>query len=125
MSDNVESVGVVNEYSIDVNTDSFEDAHAKLKKLIADMEATLKQADQAGKDAVAAAGGESTRVGQAMGQSLVAVNSTEFTRVQDRINTLDQGVQILTNAYQQEEDELVKAINNYKDGYNFDSVKSA
>lgn len=115
----VTSVGGAGDYSVNVNIDSLETAHEKLKNLLSAIEDTLKKADNAGKSAVEAAGGESTRVGQAISQSLVTVNSNEFVRVKERISNLCEGVRIIQNAYVQEEDELVKAVNNYKDGYEF------
>ena len=115
----VTSAGATGDYSVNVNIDSLETAHEKLKSLLNQIEDTLKKADAAGKDAVEAAGGESTRVGQAISQSLVSVNSNEFVRVKERVSNLCEGVRIIQNAYVQEEDELVKAVNNYKDGYEF------
>lgn len=115
----VTSAGATGDYSVNVNIDSLETAHEKLKSLLNQIEDTLKKADAAGKSAVEAAGGESTRVGQAISQSLVSVNSNEFIRVKERINNLSEGVRIIQTAYEQEEDELVKAVNNYKDGYEF------
>ena len=115
----VTSVGAGGDYSVNVNIDSLETAHEKLKSLLNAIEDTLKKADAAGKSAVEAAGGESTRVGQAISQSLVTVNSNEFVRVKERVTNLCEGVRIIQNAYAQEEDELVKAVNNYKDGYEF------
>ncbi len=107
------------DYSVNVNIDSLETAHGKLKSLLNSIEDTLKKADAAGKSAVEATGGESTRVGQAIRDSLVSVNSNEFIRVKERITNLSEGVRIIQDAYTQEEDELVKAVNNYKDGYEF------
>ena len=115
----VTSAGATGDYSVNVNTDSLEAAHERLKGLLSQIEDTLKKADAAGKSAVGATGGESTRVGQAISQSLVTVNSSEFVRVKERINNLSEGVRIIQTAYEQEEDELVKAVNNYKDGYQF------
>lgn len=119
MEENVVTSTAANDYSVNVNIDSLETAHEKLKNLLTSIEEVLNKADAAGKNAVEAAGGESTRVGQAISQSLVTVNSNEFKRVQERVNNLCEGVRIIQNAYTQEEDELVKAVNNYKDGYEF------
>lgn len=120
MEENVTATSTAaNDYSINVNIESLESAHEKLKNLLTQIEETLTKADTAGKNAIEAAGGEATRVGQAISQSLVTVNSNEFKRVKERVNNLCEGVRIIQNAYTQEEDELVKAVNNYKDGYEF------
>ena len=117
----VTGVGAGGDYSVDVNIDSLETAYEKLKNRLTEIEDTLNKADKAGKAAVEAAGGDSTRVGNAINQSLVTVNSNEFKRVKERITNLSEGVRIIQKAYTEEEDELVKAINNYKDGYEFRS----
>ncbi len=116
MDENVVTA-VGGDYNVEVNIESLDSAHEKLKNLLNQIEDTLKQADEAGKRAVEAAGGDSTRVGQAIQQSLVAVTSNEFNRVKERVANLTNGVQIIEKAYVEEEDELVKAVNNYRDGY--------
>ena len=112
------------DYSVNVNIESLETAHEKLNSLLNSIEEALKNADAAGKAAVEAAGGESTRVGQAISESLVAVNSNEFVRVKERVTNLSEGVRIIQTAYTQEQDELVNAINKYKDGYQFEGSTS-
>ena len=105
--------------SINVNIDSLGDSWTSIGNLLEEIKETLKRADAAGKAAVSACGGESTKVGSAINESLVAVNVNEFKRVQERVTNLRSGVRIIHNAYAEEENELVNAINKYKEDYSF------
>ena len=109
--------GSTGDFSVNVDIDSLGTAHAKLNKLISEIEFILRYADQAGQNAIIATGGEATRVGQAVQESLVTLNANEFARVKERVRNISDGVRILESAYTQEEEELVKAVNNYKQGY--------
>jgi len=118
MEDVVTTAGGAGEYSVNVDIQSLGDSYSKLTNRIDKIAEALQKADDAAKQAIEAAGGDSTRVGQAIAGSLKAVNSVEFARVKERVTNLANGVRILENAYSEEEDELVNAINNYKEGYN-------
>ena len=120
MEDYVSTVG--DDYSIDVNTESLGSAHELLKNLLTEISEVLQRADAAGQRAVEAAGGDSTRVGNALKQKLVAVNSVEFSRVTERVADLTNGVVIIETAYAENEEEFVRAIDKYGDGYSVSEV---
>ena len=105
--------------SISVNLESLGDSWTKIGGILDEISDALNRADAAGKAAINACGGETTKVGQAINESLVAVNLNEFKRVQERVVNLRDGVRIIHDAYAEEEDLLVDAVNKYKEDYSF------
>ena len=109
---NVNSTG-----SINVNLDSLSDAYTRIRSILDSMTEAFEKANNAGKEAVSAVGGETTKVGNAITNAVIEVNKDSFaTAKQNILNYLD-GIRISHNSLSAEEDSLVDIINKSAEGY--------
>ena len=78
-----------------------------------EIDSAIASALEAGEAALAAVGGSATNVGAALSNSLLEVNKTEYDKAVATIDNMIANVGTLNKAYKEEEDELVRAINEF------------
>ncbi len=75
-----------------------------------ELDAAIKQANEAADSAIGAVGGEATRVGKAVAASIQAITGSELTNAKTVINDLANSLQTVSNTYEKEDDFLVGKI---------------
>lgn len=104
---------------INVEIGSLTQAKAIIGQQLNAIEEALAKAEAAGAKAVSSCGGAGTRVGGAINSKLVAVNREEFKKTKETITNFLESVGKVEQSYQEQEDELLRAIN----AFSTDSVQ--
>ena len=101
---------------VNVNIEGLGTAASSIEGIFTAIDNALKAAETAGENAIAAVGGTGTRVGAAINDSFVGVNTTEFQKARNSVQNMLGNVGQVHTVYQQEEDDIVNAINTFKNG---------
>ena len=101
---------------VNVNIEGLGTASETISALFDSVDAALKKAELAGTAAIDACGGTGTRVGAAINDSFVAVNTDGFKKARTSVQNMIDNVGLLHTTYATEEEDIINAINVYKNG---------